>query len=169
VASDLKPVPRVAEGARCWFPIRHDRAPTGVSVRVLGVGLGVHRSQVPCPAREREQGEFLRALGGIGFAGCSGVVAGIYQAHRGLVLIDLGALFTSMTYVTIEAEIADGRIVPKESGQLPDRGRALVTLLPDTPRQPNWEAVEATFGSLRRPNVDNSAWQRGVRAEWDRD
>ncbi len=74
-----------------------------------------------------------------------------------------------MTYVTIEAEIADGRIVPKESAQLPERGRALVTLLPDAPRRPNWEAVEAAFGVLRRPNLDSSAWQREVRADWDRD
>ena len=74
-----------------------------------------------------------------------------------------------MTYVTIEAEIVDGRIVPEESAQLPERGRALVTLLPDAPRRPNWEAVEATFGVLRRPNLESSAWQREVRAEWDRD
>jgi hypothetical protein len=74
-----------------------------------------------------------------------------------------------MTYVTIEAEIANGRIVPKESGQLPERGRALVTLLPGAPRQPDWGAVESTFGSLHRPNLDSSAWQREVRAEWDRD
>ena len=35
-----------------------------------------------------------------------------------------------MTYVTIEAEIANGQIVPKESAQLPEHGRAFVTLLP---------------------------------------
>ncbi len=74
-----------------------------------------------------------------------------------------------MTYVTIEAEIAGGRIVPKESAQLPERGRALVTLLPDAPRRPDWEAVEAALGVLRRPNLDSTAWQRKVRAEWDRD
>ena len=74
-----------------------------------------------------------------------------------------------MTYVTIEAEIVDGRIVPMESTQLPARGRALVTLLPDAPHRPNWEAVEAALGVLRRPNLDSGAWQREVRAEWDRD
>ncbi|MGO9201047.1 MAG: hypothetical protein ACLQM8_11000 [Limisphaerales bacterium] len=112
---------------------------------------------------------FLPALGASGLPGAAVVVASVHKAHSGLLLIDCGAWFSSMTYVTIEAEIADGRIVPKESGQLPERGRALVTLLPDTAHQPNWEAVEATFGCLRRPNLDSSAWQRGVRAEWGRD
>jgi len=74
-----------------------------------------------------------------------------------------------VTYVTIEAEITGGRIVPKESAQLPERGRALVTLLPETPRRPNWETVESVLGTLRRPDFDSSAWQRQVRAEWDRD
>jgi hypothetical protein len=74
-----------------------------------------------------------------------------------------------MTYVTIEAEIADGRVVPTEGAQLPERGRALVTLLPETPHRTNWDAVEASFGALRRLNLDSSAWQREVRAEWDRD
>ena len=34
-----------------------------------------------------------------------------------------------MTYVTIEAEITDGRLVPSEGAKLPERGHALVTLL----------------------------------------
>jgi hypothetical protein len=74
-----------------------------------------------------------------------------------------------MTYVTIEAEIAGGRIVPKESVQLPERGRALVTLLPDAPRRTNWETVEAAIGSLHRPDLDSAAWEREGRAEWGHD
>jgi len=74
-----------------------------------------------------------------------------------------------MPYVTIEAEIADGRIVPAEGTQLPVRGRALVTLLPETGRRPNRETVEASIGALRRPGLDSVAWQRDLRAEWDRD
>ena len=74
-----------------------------------------------------------------------------------------------MTYMTIEADIANGHIVPKDGAQLPERGRALVTLLPETPRRPNWETVESVLGLLRRPELDSSAWQRQVRAEWDRD
>jgi hypothetical protein len=73
-----------------------------------------------------------------------------------------------MTYVTIEAEIADGKVVPSEGAKLPERGRALVTLLPETPHRTNWDAVEASLGILRRPGLDSSAWQREVRAEWDR-
>jgi hypothetical protein len=74
-----------------------------------------------------------------------------------------------MTYVTIEAEIAGGRIVPKESGQLPERGRALVTLLPDAPRRTNWETVESAIGCLHRSDLDSAAWEREVRAEWGSD
>jgi hypothetical protein len=74
-----------------------------------------------------------------------------------------------MTYVTIEAEIAGGRVVLTEGTQLPERGRALVTLLPEAPHRTNWDAVEACLGILRRPNLDSSVWQNEVRAEWDRD
>jgi hypothetical protein len=74
-----------------------------------------------------------------------------------------------MTYVTIEAEIAGGRVIPTEGTQLPERGRALVTLLPEGPHRTNWDAVEACFGVLRRPNLDSSVWQNEVRAEWERD
>ncbi len=74
-----------------------------------------------------------------------------------------------MTYVTIEAEITDGKVVPTEGAKLPERGRALITLLPETHHRTNWDAVEASLGVLRRPDLDSSAWQREVRAEWDRD
>ena len=73
-----------------------------------------------------------------------------------------------MTYLTIEAEIADGRVVLADGARLPEKGRALVTLLPETPHRTNWDAVEASLGVLHRPNLDSSAWQREVRAEWDR-
>ncbi|MGD1085753.1 MAG: hypothetical protein ABSA47_13530 [Verrucomicrobiota bacterium] len=72
-----------------------------------------------------------------------------------------------MTYVTIEAEIANGQIVPKESAELPEHGRALVTLLPEGPRCPNWVTVEAVLGQIQRAGLDSSAWQRQVRSEWD--
>ena len=49
--------------------------------------------------------------------------------------------YVHMTYVTIEAEIADGRVVPTVGAQLPERGRAVVTLLPDTAYRTNWDAV----------------------------
>jgi hypothetical protein len=45
----------------------------------------------------------------------------------------------------------------------------LVTLLPETPHRTDWDAVEASLGVLRRPNLDSRVWQREVRAEWDRD
>ncbi len=72
-----------------------------------------------------------------------------------------------VAYVTIEAEIADGKIVPTEGAQLPERGRALVTLLPESQRRTDWTVVEASLGSLRRANLDSKEWQRQIRAEWD--
>jgi hypothetical protein len=74
-----------------------------------------------------------------------------------------------MAYVTIEAQIANGKVVPADGAQLPQSGRALITLLPDSPHQPNWAAVETSIGILRRPDLDSVAWQRQVRGEWDRD
>lgn len=74
-----------------------------------------------------------------------------------------------MTYVTIEADIANGQIVPKEGAQLPEQGRALVTLLPGAPCRPNRETVESLLGVLHRPDLDSSAWQRQVRSEWEQD
>jgi hypothetical protein len=74
-----------------------------------------------------------------------------------------------MTYVTIAVVIEGGRIVPTEGLQLPEHGRALVTLLPDASRRPNWETVESVLGSLHRPDLDSSAWQREIRPEWGRD
>ena len=73
-----------------------------------------------------------------------------------------------MTYVTIEAEITDGKLVPTEGAKLPERGRALVTLLPEAPHRTNWDVVEAVWGSLSRPNLDSVDWQREARSEWER-
>jgi hypothetical protein len=70
--------------------------------------------------------------------------------------------------VTIEAEITGGRLVLTDGTQLPERGRASVTLLPEAPQRTNWDAVDACLGVFRRPNLDSSAWQSEVRAEWDR-
>jgi len=72
-----------------------------------------------------------------------------------------------MTYVTIEADIADGQIIPKAGTTLPAHGRALVTLLPEASPGPNWEMVESALGVLHRPNLDSTTWQRQVRSEWD--
>ena len=74
-----------------------------------------------------------------------------------------------MTYVTIEADIADGQIIPKAGTTLPAHGRALVTLLPEASPPTNWEMVESALGLLQRPNLDSTDWQRQIRSEWDRD
>lgn len=71
-----------------------------------------------------------------------------------------------MQYITIEAEIANGRIVPTDNCRLPEKGRVLVTLLPDETRQPDWQAIESALGALHRPELDSGTWQRQVRDEW---
>ncbi len=53
----------------------------------------------------------------------------------------------------LAAEIAGGKVVPLEAGQLPERGRALITLLPEVPHRTNWDVVEASLGVFPRPNV----------------
>ena len=80
----------------------------------------------------------------------------------------MGGIIVYMTYVTIDAQIVDGRVVPAEGAHLPERGRALLTLLSGTPHRPNWEKVEGSFGVLHRPNLDSTDWQHEVRAQWDR-
>ena len=74
-----------------------------------------------------------------------------------------------MTYVTIEALITDGKVIPAEGAQLPEHGRALVTLLPEAPHRTNWEVVEGSLGTLKRAGLDSTAWQRKTRSEWERD
>jgi len=37
-----------------------------------------------------------------------------------------------MSYTTLEVEFDHGRVTPKEPGSLPESGRGLLTILPDT-------------------------------------
>ena len=73
-----------------------------------------------------------------------------------------------MEYLTIEAEITDGHIIPKDPARIPEQGRALVTVMLETPRPPDWDRVESVLGALNRPGIDSVNWQRQERAEWDR-
>ena len=41
VVSDLKPDLRAGDGVRCWWQIRHYQSCMGVSVRVIGIRLGL--------------------------------------------------------------------------------------------------------------------------------
>ncbi len=71
-----------------------------------------------------------------------------------------------MSYVTIEAEIEDGKIILKEPEKLPAAGKALVTVLGAPEGKPNWDKVMSLLGTMRHP-ADGMAVEQTARAEWD--
>ena len=71
-----------------------------------------------------------------------------------------------MGYLTMEAEIDHGRIIPKEPEKLPATGRALLTVLGSTERKPDWDKVASLLGKMQK-KVDGLAVEREARAEWD--
>ena len=70
-----------------------------------------------------------------------------------------------MAYVTMEAEIDGGRIIPSEPGKLPENGRILLTVLETGARKPDIEVIKSVLGTLKT-GVDAVEWQRRIRAEW---
>jgi hypothetical protein len=76
-----------------------------------------------------------------------------------------------MSYVTIEAEIENGRILPKDNFKLPRRACALVTLLAEGREpadHPSLKVIESVFGAWKDPDFDSVSWQRQIRDEWER-
>ena len=71
-----------------------------------------------------------------------------------------------MAYVTIEAEIDHGRIIPAEPEKLPPTGKALLTVLDPPERKPDLQVVRSLLGTLKT-DLDAAEWQRQQRAEWD--
>ena len=71
-----------------------------------------------------------------------------------------------MTYITMEAEIDHGRIIPAEPEKLPVSGRALLTVLSSHERKPDYIKIKALLGKLRT-DIDTEAWQREIRSEWN--
>jgi len=70
-----------------------------------------------------------------------------------------------MAYLTMEAEIDHGRIIPKEPEKLPANGRALITVL-EPPRKPDWAVVMSLLGKMEE-KFDGLAMEREARAEWE--
>jgi hypothetical protein len=70
-----------------------------------------------------------------------------------------------MAYVTIEADIEGGRIIPKEPGKLPDKGKALVTVVEESTKKPDWDKIMSLLGHLKSI-PDGLTFERNVRAEW---
>jgi hypothetical protein len=71
-----------------------------------------------------------------------------------------------MAYLTMEAEIDHGRIIPKEPEKLPATGKALLTVLESPERKPDMEVIKSILGTLKT-DIDAAEWQRQQRAEWD--
>lgn len=72
-----------------------------------------------------------------------------------------------MAYLTMEAEIDHGRVIPKEPERLPPVGRALITVLEESPsHRPDWDKIKSLLGTMKY-KVDGLAVEREARAEWD--
>jgi hypothetical protein len=71
-----------------------------------------------------------------------------------------------MAYLTMEAEIDHGRIIPQEPEKLPLKGRALITVLEPAQKKPDWERIRPLLGILKT-QVDPATWEREIREQWD--
>ncbi len=71
-----------------------------------------------------------------------------------------------MADVTMEAEIDHGRVIPKEPEKLPLVGKALLTVLEDRGRKPDWDKVMGLLGRMQ-DKVDGLSFERAARAEWN--
>ena len=71
-----------------------------------------------------------------------------------------------MAYLTMEAEIDHGRIIPSEPEKLPANGRALITVMEPASRKPDWDKVMSLLGTMKQ-KVDGLTLERESRAEWD--
>ena len=71
-----------------------------------------------------------------------------------------------MAYLTMEAEIDHGQIIPKEPEKLPPTGRALITVLEPAQKKPDWDKIQSLLGTLKT-DIDVAAWEREIRQEWE--
>ena len=67
---------------------------------------------------------------------------------------------------TIEAELVEGKIIPLEPDKLPKSGKLLLTILPESKKQPDWVRVRQLLGWLKS-DVDSVEWQKEIRDEWE--
>jgi hypothetical protein len=74
-----------------------------------------------------------------------------------------------MSYVTLEVEIDNGRIVPREPAKLPSKGKGLLTVLESVPeteaieKMTPLEALHAVQKSLNLDEAKARAWMETVR------
>jgi hypothetical protein len=68
-------------------------------------------------------------------------------------------------YATIEAEIKNGKILPRELGRLPESGHALLIILDQPNIRNEWKKVRQRLGWLKT-DIDPAKWQNRARDEW---
>ena len=72
-----------------------------------------------------------------------------------------------MSYLTLEVEVDHGRVVAKEPGQLPEKGRGLLTILQSDknglPALTPLEALDALQKHLRLDERKTAEWASTIR------
>ena len=71
-----------------------------------------------------------------------------------------------MEAITIEATIRDGQIIPDHPEKLPASGRAVVTVIDDSEKKPDWEKIRGLLGRVKFP-LSGLEYERMIRSEWD--
>jgi hypothetical protein len=69
-------------------------------------------------------------------------------------------------YSIVEGEVKDGKVIPIETGVLPDSGHVLIVVLSGSASRANWESCRASLGWLKM-STDAAEWERQVRGEWN--
>ena len=70
------------------------------------------------------------------------------------------------TYNTMEADVREGKIYPREPDKLPREGKLLLIVLNEESIQLDPERIKNLIGSLKM-DIDSVQWQRNIRSEWD--
>ena len=69
-----------------------------------------------------------------------------------------------MPDTVIEADIEQGRIIPKRPEMLPQTGKALITIL-GSESKPDWDKIMPLLGTMKH-KLDGVTVQRESRAGW---
>ena len=70
-----------------------------------------------------------------------------------------------MSNIVIEADIENGKVIPREPEKLPTTGKALITVLPTETKKPDINVINSVIGTLKT-DIDVVEWQRRERAKW---
>ena len=71
-----------------------------------------------------------------------------------------------MSYLTLEVQIDQGKVLPKEPEKLPEQGHGLLTILESGAKAPNSFRLEAFHALQQALNLDDSkakAWVEAIR------